>query len=188
MEVCKHSLGDQAVIMPNHQPDFRVRSQTQPLRGGMKWSSLSDSSSTKLLLLVWVLYLSTGPAAHNNLPDKCHLPEWSALSHGCLAVLWFLPFSTLLLFNCAYQCSQPQQFCARSSLPAVVCCFRLASVCSLALFFFGPGERGENPDECSPKDDKRQTDSVICSTCPLLSFPFLLLTHACLHLRTSLVC
>ncbi len=138
--------------------------------------------------------LEYGPAAHNNLPDKCRPtrngpPHTRALSHGCLAVLWFLSFSALLLFNCAYQCSQPLQFCARSSPPAAVCFFRLASVCSLALFFlFHPGERGENPDECSPKDDKRQTDSVICSTCPLLSFPFLLLTHARLHSRTSLVC
>lgn len=122
-------------------------------------------------------------------PTRNGPPHTRALSHGCLAVLWFLSFSALLLFNCAYQCSQPLQFCARSSPPAAVCFFRLASVCSLALFFlFRPGERGENPDECSPKDDKRQTDSVICSTCPLLSFPFLLLTHARLHSRTSLVC
>lgn len=60
MEVCKHSLGDQAVIMPSHQPEFclgaRVRCNHYEM--GLKWSSLLDSSSAKLLLLVWVLYLS----------------------------------------------------------------------------------------------------------------------------------
>lgn len=159
----------------------------------MNWIFLSDLSSAKLLLLVWVLYLSmvqllittclTSAAhmeqSHTRASSQPLQRSFSFLCHH------FQRFSSLIVC----QSSQPYWFALGHLLPLPFVALRLASVCSLAsFFFFRPEKQGENLDECLPKDDKRQTDSMICSTCPLLSFPFLLLTHARMHSRTSLVC
>lgn len=133
-----------------------------------------------------------GPAAHNNLPDNLHPHRALRLIEKPCRTTFLVVFSfsfSMPFFNCTCQCSQPYRFALGQLVLLPFVGLRLASVCSLTLFFFFRfGERGENPDECSPKDDKRQTDSMICSTCPLLSFLFLLLRHARLLSRTSLVC
>lgn len=190
MEVCKHSLGDQAVIMPSHQPEFclgaRVRCNHYEMgwNGVLFWIHQVPNCCCLSGYFTWV-WSSCSQQPAWQVPPTWNSPSHTrASSQSCFScLLVFVPsFSTLLFFNCVCQCSQPYQFAIGHLLPLPFVALRLASVCSLALFFFfRPEERGENPDECSPKDDKRQTDSVICSTWPLLSFPFLLLTHARLH-------